>query len=70
VDLKAGLDSEMERKINVSVPGIQPQSSTYSAVTLLTELDNIKVYQINAVHCVDWIHLSQDTELLWVEIQL
>jgi len=58
------MDSEKERKNNVSLPGIQPQSSTCSVVTLLTELDNIKMYQINAVYCVDWIQLSRDMELL------
>jgi hypothetical protein len=44
-DPKAGMDSEKERKIHMSLPGIQPQSSTSIAVTLHTELDNTKVYQ-------------------------
>lgn len=64
MDRQAGMDSEKERKIHMSLPGIHPQSSTCSVVTLLTELDNIKVYQINAVYCVDWIQLSRDMELL------
>lgn len=55
MDRKAGMDSEKDRKIHVSLPGIEPQLSTCSVVTLLTELGNIKVYQINAVYCVDWI---------------